>query len=98
MAIESGNQVQDGGLPATGWTEQASKGTLPHFKTDIVQHAQPFAASQHMVLADVVQSYRAHCSSGLSPRHRVRRFSIGLNRKYSMANMTSKNKNVQAKT
>src|SRR5262249_44352801 len=96
--VETGNEIQDGGLAATGRPEDRCKRVIGKLERDVFQNAQALAARQHMFLRDIRQPYCAHCSAGTPVRHRVSRFSTGLNSKYSIANITRRNNSVQAKT
>src|SRR5207248_1047316 len=98
MIVETGNEIQDRGLAATRRSEDRCKRVVCGLEGDVLQNAQAFAVGQPMFLRDVGQPYCAHCSAGTPVRHRVSRFSTGLKSRYSMANITRRNKSVQAKT
>ena len=52
----------------------------------------------YAVKQDIQVFDSTNCSAGTPVLHRVSRFSTGLNRRYSIPNMTRRNRSVQAKT
>ena len=56
LRIESGNQVQQRGLAAAGWTNDAEKFSRANFKIDVVESERPFPGLCAVAKADLVQT------------------------------------------
>src|SRR6266403_1927468 len=98
MAIQFGNEIEDRGFSATRRPEQGAEHPPRNLERNVLQDAQPFAVRLQILLADFLQGDHALRGIGTSLRHFVSRFSTGLNSKYSMTNITRRNKRVHAKT
>src|SRR6476646_2542674 len=98
MIIELRNQVQNCRFAATGRAQDRCERAIGCVKADVLEDAEPLTARKRKFFGDICECYCAHFSAGTPVRHRVRRCSMGLKSRYSMANMTNRKSSVQANT
>ena len=60
VLIQAGNEIEDGGLAASRWSENGIERSIRDLETDPVEHAQPLATRQHIFLANVLKCDDAH--------------------------------------
>jgi hypothetical protein len=54
VPIQTGNEIEDGGFAASRRPENGIECSLGDSEVDPVENKQPFAAGQHILLADVL--------------------------------------------
>ena len=66
LRLQAGNQVQERGLAATRWSDDAEKFSGTNFKIDVIQREESFFALSAVAEANVAQADLGHASGPLA--------------------------------